>query len=185
MGNHKKLFTALIILALLQILVPAKMIYDHEKIYQKGKDFKFQIAPIDPNNPFLGKYLVLNFRETRFKLENPKDWYNIREFYVTYITDKNGYAKIENISGSEPEDNSDYIIINTFYFSDNEIVFNYPFNKFFVDEYKAPQIEEAYNKAVSDSTLKNYALVSILDGRAVLIDVIVNNISVKNIKIKK
>ena len=59
--NNKRNLILLLLLVCLQLFVPAKMIYDHEAILNKGKVFKFKTAPVDPSDPIRGKYITLQF----------------------------------------------------------------------------------------------------------------------------
>ncbi|MBA4241981.1 MAG: GDYXXLXY protein, partial [Sphingobacteriaceae bacterium] len=52
MANKKLLLVTFCVVALIQLYVPAKMIFDSEDILTTGKEFKFKTEPIDPNDPF-------------------------------------------------------------------------------------------------------------------------------------
>jgi hypothetical protein len=58
---------------------------------------------------------------------------------------------------------------------------NYPFNNFYLEEYKAPQAESIYLEASIDSTQRTYALVNILDGDAVIKDIFINDSSIHEV----
>ena len=55
MIKMKILLSVFILVALVQLFVPAKMILDREDILDMGKEYKFKTEPIDPNDPFRGK----------------------------------------------------------------------------------------------------------------------------------
>ena len=87
-------------MVLAQLFVPAKMIVDSERVIQKGKVYKFKLRPIDPNDPFRGKYMTLAFEEDNFKTDTCENagW---KPAFI-YIDDSNsGYAKIKTISTSK------------------------------------------------------------------------------------
>lgn len=54
MTNKKTLLSVFILVAIVQLYVPAKMILDREDILDTGKEYKFKTEPIDPNDPFRG-----------------------------------------------------------------------------------------------------------------------------------
>ena len=53
-----------------------------------------------------------------------------------------------------------------------------PFDRFYMEESKAPKAEKVYNAANSDQRKETYALVYIKDGTAVLNDVIIDGQSI-------
>ncbi|MBD3630845.1 GDYXXLXY domain-containing protein [Cyclobacterium sp.] len=59
MANKKIVLPVFVLIALLQLYLPAKMILDREDILHKGKEYKFKTQPIDPNDPFRGKFIAL------------------------------------------------------------------------------------------------------------------------------
>jgi uncharacterized membrane-anchored protein len=50
---------------LAQWFVPAQMIYDQEQVLREGKTYHFKTAPIDPSDPFRGKYITLSFERCK------------------------------------------------------------------------------------------------------------------------
>ncbi len=58
---------------------------------------------------------------------------------------------------------------------DHKVWYKLPFDRFYMEESKAPQAEQLYWKAQRDSAQVVYALVSIGQGQAVLQDVIIND----------
>ena len=63
-----------VLVALMQLFVPANMIWSREKVLNEGKIYKFKTAPIDPNDPFRGKYISLNFEQNAIEVNNADDW---------------------------------------------------------------------------------------------------------------
>ena len=58
----KIVIIAFVLLALIQWVLPARMIWEREEVLQIGKEFKFIVEPIDPEDPFKGRYINLNFK---------------------------------------------------------------------------------------------------------------------------
>lgn len=178
--NSKRIILLLFILvALLQIYVPAKMIFNREDVLQAGKEFKFRAAPVDPSDPFRGKYITLHFAENTFDVPNGEVWVNGETIYVLFTTDLNGFAKIRSVSKSAPASDQFFLKANVDYFSANKITIDYPFDRFYMDELKAGDAERIYRQSLQDTARVTYGLVSILDGEAVLKDVLLNGISIK------
>ncbi|MGZ3864777.1 MAG: GDYXXLXY domain-containing protein [Bacteroidia bacterium] len=172
-----------ILVALLQLAVPLKMIYDKESVISAGTEYKFRTAPVDPYDPFRGKYITLSFDANNFDVNNDTLWHQDDNIYVLLGVDSAGFAKIVNVMKQEPlNDQPDYVRARVQYAYDNKVTLEYNFNKFYMEESKAQKAEDAYRKANisrnNDSLPQTYALVSVKKGDAVIKDVIVNGKSV-------
>ena len=176
---------AFILLVFVQWFIPAQMIWQKDKVRTKGYLHRFQTAPVDPSDPFVGKYVALNFKETSKKIGHSNDIDIRSEVYVTFSTDSNGYAHIKDISRTIPSHTKDYLKTAINYFTtegdSDRIHIDYPFNRFYMEENKAPQAEQAYNIRNADTSNKTYALVSIFEGDAVIKDIFINDSSLSQI----
>lgn len=183
MKNKNLLITLFLFVVIAQLIVPAQMIYNQEDILNTGKIVKFQCEPIDPNDPFRGKYITLNFKENRIKVKNFKNWKNNETVYAEIETSKDGFAKIKSLSRTEPTDNSTYLKLKISYIADyeNKIYLDFPFNRFYMNENKAKKAEEVYTESTIDTTKIAYALVATKNGEAVIKDVLIDNKSIKEL----
>lgn len=185
MKNKNILITLFLLVVLAQLFVPLQMIYNQEDIINTGKTVKFQCEPIDPNDPFRGKYITLNFKENGIKVKNTKYWKSNETVFAEIAISKDGFAKIQSISKTEPTDNSIYVKAKINYIGDynneNKIYLDLPFNRFYMNEYKAKNAENLYAKTTIDTTKIAYASVAIKNGEAVIKDVLIDNISIKDL----
>lgn len=184
MNKRKLILAAFILVALAQLFVPVKMILDREDVLASGIDFKFRTAPIDPNDPFRGKYISLQYENNVIEIQNEKDWLNGEDIYVILANDSNGFAKIESVSKKKPFDEVSFVKAKVNYITDNgakQLTVYYPFDRFYMEESKALEAEQVYRESVPDSTQVAYALVKIKDGEAVLKDVLINDVSIRDI----
>ncbi len=184
MNSQRFVLIAFVLVALAQLYVPAKMIFDREKILREGKEYKFKTAPVDPTDFFRGKYITMSYEENSFKVPATETWDSDENIYVQLTTDKDGFAKILSVSKVYPHHDADYVKakVNIVEYNSNDltkIVFEYPFDRFYMEEFKAGDAEEAYRESLRDSAKSTYALVSIKDGEAVLKDVMIDGISIK------
>lgn len=182
MKFSKYIIPAFIVLALVQLFVPAKMIMDREDVLSNGIPFKFQTAPVDPNDIFRGKYIMLSFKENSYVVDSSSSWDGVQAVYVTVANDEQGFAKLTGIYKTLPKNSSNYFKANVAYISTDSItkVFvKFPFDRFYMEESKAPEAEEVYREAQRDTTQQTYAVVFIKDGESGLKDVMINNIPVK------
>jgi len=165
------------LMCLAQWIVPAKMIYDSEHVITNGTIYKFKTQPIDPSDPFRGKYITLNFESNFIKLTDTAEWQAGQEIFVTFTTDSAGFAVAENIF-STPPDTESFLRTKVDYINDYQgkpkLWFTLPFDRFYLEESKASQAEQLYWQTQRDSTQVAYGLVSIGKGPAVLTDVFLN-----------
>jgi uncharacterized membrane-anchored protein len=189
------LVIALIILFIVQWIVPGKIIWAKEDILKNGKEFRFRSEPIDPSNPFTGKYIWLNFKETQFDLPTKQEFQYGQDIFVVLKKDDSGYAKIENVLIDEPREDVDYVKAKLRTFSPfigkrkgdrdsiqyQNIQIDYPFDRFYMDEYKAPKAESMYWAYGRDSSQRVYAIVRVLKGKAVIKDVMINDTSIRRL----
>lgn len=174
------IFTIFIIVALAQLFIPAKMILDQEEVLNTGTAYKFKTQPVDPTDPFRGKYIILNYDINSTKTDDSL-WNRKEEVYVYFKKDNLGFAELLKVSKEPLDIKSDYVIaeVNWYNKKNKKLSFSLPFNRFYMEETKAQPAEDAYSKAHRDSLPNNiYALVFIKDGEAVLKDVIVNDVSI-------
>lgn len=179
------LLPAFIIVALVQWYVPGKMILDSEKVLREGKTFRFLTEPVDPSNPFIGKYITLNFKEESFSVDKADDLVSANELFVLLTTDANGFARIKDVVAKEPSGNIDYVKAKlqytTYEGNRRQLHIDYPFDKYYMDEFKAPKAEDVYRKATADTAKQTYAVVKVWKGRAVTENVIIDNTPIREL----
>lgn len=185
MKNKKIIIILFVIVALVQLYVPAKMIFDSENVLKKGVAYKFEAAPVDPNDPFRGKFINLRFKENSIQVADQSEWKDNEQVYVILGKNNEGYAKIAYITKEIPKNTSDYVKASIDIVSDdksNMVYVEYPFDRYYMEETKAYEAELTYNEAIRDTAIHDtYALVYVKNGEAVLQDVLIDDISIKEI----
>jgi uncharacterized membrane-anchored protein len=189
MNNKKWLIVLFVAMVLAQFAVPLKMIFDRENVLVAGKNYKFKTAPIDPSDPFRGKYVTLSFAENTFEVSDNEKWHNGQSIYVLLKTDKDGFAKIADVVKETPAESNDYVKAKLNYVvvqkdstqTIHQLNIEYPFNRFYMEESKAPLAESMYWELARDTTKIAYASVSVQNGNAVLKDVFINDVSIKDL----
>lgn len=180
MNNKKITWIAFGLLVLLQFWVPMSVIRKKENILASGTAFKFRTAPVDPNDYLRGKYVYLNFNENSFDADIKKKWESGQEIYVDIANDSAGFAKIAAIHVNEKDAGKNHIKTTVRYTSfenahTKRVYIDWPFERFYMEESKAPLAEEAYNESRADSSVISYALVKVKNGDAVLENVFIDN----------
>lgn len=181
---NQKFLIAFLALATIQWAIPARIIIKKNEVLEKGQSFKFQTEPVDPSNPFKGKYITLNFTENSFT-DTGQNHFGDEEVFVSVSTGPGGYAVVNAVSTMEPGGHTSYVkakIYSTSRRDDSTTIFlDYPFDEFYMDEFKAPQAENIYRDSNRNSSNKTYALVKIWKGQAVIEDVLINGIPIRNL----
>ena len=183
MNKKVLLIASFVLMCLAQMYIPIKMILDKEEVLELGEVYKFETAPVDPNDPFKGKYIQLNFNANQAFVDDQMDWITNQEIFVLLEKDNRGFAQVKDVIQKRPTNSTVYVEakVATVYSTDKSIIINYPFDRFYMEESKAKPAEDAFREAQRDSTQMAYALVSIKDGKSVLQDVIMRGISIQEI----
>lgn len=176
-------------LALLGILVAVQfgllgtMIYGKEKVLRHGEAFRFKTRPIDPADPFQGRFVALGFEHNYITLPkgNPADLHYREPIYASVETDDDGFARLTEWSRKRPTSGA---YIKTRYIGPHNdwnaathtstncgMNVDLPFDRYYMDEAKAPRAETAVREATRSTNC--WAEVRILSGRAVIDDVYV------------
>ncbi|MFK7757683.1 MAG: GDYXXLXY domain-containing protein [Flavobacteriales bacterium] len=192
MNNKILLLIVFVLLCSAQLYFPAKVVFDHQRVLDQGTLWKFNCVPIDPNDPFRGKYITLRFADDSFTSQDTIKYERDETVYASLQKDSLGYAKVSKIQRTAPS-SGDYLTTTVSYTSKNSrrekdsmtttVNLNFPFDRFYMEESKAKPAESAY-RDVSRQVRKGenasvYAMVKLLEGAAVLEDVMVNDIPIK------
>jgi len=177
-NNRKILWIAFILVCLLQLYVPARMILDREATRTSGTTFRFKAAPVDPLDPFRGKYITLNFNAAVLKVKGPHQWQNGEQAYALLENDPDGFARIKALSRQAPDPDKDFLKVRIDYAYDNIIQLELPFGRFYMEESKAEPAERKYTRSLRNRADLVYAVVKIRAGDAVLENVMINDVPV-------
>ncbi len=174
-------FIFLALLSAVQLIFLGDMMFDYETLAMKGRIYKFEIAPIDPNDPFRGKYVRLSFEADDFTGLYPKDFKEQSTLCLAISENAEGFAYVSSVSNDIPKE-GDYIRINSdqihrSYGKEKGLHIDFPFERFYMEENKASRAEQSLSqRAMEGEVLQAYAEIAISQGRAALIDVKLNGI---------
>jgi uncharacterized membrane-anchored protein len=163
----------------IQIVIPAQMIFNQENILKTGTAYKFKTQPVDPSDPFKGKYIRLNYDINQTKTKDTV-WQRGDVAYVSIANDSLGFAKATKASKEAPKTGI-YIETKVNWYAKGTSVlhFTLPYNEYYMEESKAKPAEDVYRIAQRDSLPNNtYALIYVKDGDAVLDNVFINDIPI-------
>jgi uncharacterized membrane-anchored protein len=177
------LMVALIAVAIIQLAVPARMIYHQEQILHSGKEYKFKMAPVDPSDPLRGKFINLRLDGLEMKVTKASKWTFGESVYVTLATgNPDGFARFDQLTREKPLSEIDFIRAKISYASDSSVWLKVPFDRYYLEESTAPRIERIYNGALRDTSKVSFMSVRVIDGDAVLNDLFIDGKSIKEMK---
>lgn len=171
-------------LALVQLYVPVSMILEREEVLNEGAEFRFRTAPVDPNDPFRGKYITLDFTNNTIAVSDGQEWRQGEEVYVLLEPDSAGFASITAASKTRPSGDGVFMKASVrFVYSGApaHLVIDYPFDRYYMEETRAYPAEQIYRESQSDTTSTTYALVSVKAGEAVLKDVLIDGVPISKL----
>ncbi len=170
-----------VLMVLIHIVIPFQMIWERQMALDTGEIYYFRTEPVDPVDPFRGKYVALNYESDFWKTDTLCTLQRDDKVYVHLIKDSVGYASISSLSNEKPRSDDAYFTARVRYVSRHKdslrINLRMPFDRFYMEESKAPKAEEVINVTDRTDTLPTYAVVKIHKGNAVLEDVKVNEVS--------
>ncbi|WP_234859516.1 GDYXXLXY domain-containing protein [Aquimarina aquimarini] len=171
---------AFAIIAIAQIGVPLKMIYDNEDALQFGTAYKFKTQPIDPTDPFRGKYITLRYEMDSFETEDTT--YVRGDNIKVYIeNDDQGFAQAVAISKEEIAIKKEYVEARVQSYYNGAVQFELVFNRFYMKETKAYEAEKAYNEISREQSEDDvYALIRLKKGNAVIENVIIAGMPIQD-----
>lgn len=171
-----------LIMVAAQWYVPGIMIVDQEDALTLGTAYKFKTQPIDPNDPFRGKYVWLNYEMESVKSAD-SIWNYEQSIYVYIKTGADGYAEATEASKTLLDTDQDYVKADAGYYQNEVLYFELPFDRFYMEESKALDAERGIRRTQlggRDSLAPVcYALVYVKGAIAVLDNVFIGDVSVK------
>lgn len=154
-------------LALVQLAVPASMIVRRELTLHYGRQYRFQTAPVDPYDPFRGRYVALNLQASTALPLPDIPLTPGQRVYAILTEDTEGFATIASLSLTPPGSDT-YFQTSVNYVSGDRVQIDLPFDRYYTDEHLAPAAEHAYWQHSRRQTHETYITVRIKDGLAVL-----------------
>jgi len=174
-------------LCLIQLYIAGGMVRQNEGIIRTGEVIKLRTAPLDPNDPFRGKYITLDFPDISIKAADASAWKYDEIGYVIFVEDTAGFHIPDHISKVVPTESDLYLAvrIKSIINSPNEqlLYFEYPFDRFYLEETKAPQAEQKYREALSDASIRTYAKIFVQDGKGVIDNVYIGELMIGDLTI--
>lgn len=178
MKNWK--LVAFILICATQLGVPASMIHQQQKILSVGKVYRFKTAPVDPADPFRGRYVAVRFEaECLDSTVEPQRLADRTWWYAQLQINDDGYTKLHSLSRDAPPKEHLRIKLAEWGCENGQRRVLLPFDRYYMDEALAPAAESAYlalNRGTApdsanpghDPRRPAHVTVRVLDGKAAL-----------------
>ena len=183
------------ILILAQFAIPFSMIQRHENILINGELFKFRTRPIDPADPFQGRYVQLGIDQNYIPYpEDQKPDLNYKAvIFATVERNEEGFAHFTDWSRERPA-NGHFLKIrykgqrHVWIPESKKRIYkgmrlDIPFDRYYMEETKAPRAERLAREATRGTNC--WVNVRIINGKAVIEDVFAAGQSLSDLAAKK
>ena len=129
-------------LALAQLAVPAQMALHQVMVRARGVQLKIRCAPIDPVNPFMGRYVRLNLSgEVAAPGTRPVRAGGKHDAWITYSLDAEGFVEPAALHWVRPKDAPSLKVRTWGSVDGGRTTFSYPFDRYYLNEDRAPEVE--------------------------------------------
>ncbi len=174
MSRTRLLALLFLMVALVQLALPAMRIRLYEQTLRDGKVFKFRTSPVDPYDAFRGRYVALRF-ETGDTAWSEKEIASYgKKIFALVETGPDGFARFTSASSNRPA-GGDWLEAKSGYSAgDKQVRVEVPFDRFYMAEKLAPKAEQVYRAHSANRGERDaYAIVRIRNGLGVIEQVIV------------
>lgn len=158
-----------IAVALVQIGTSLSMIVKRESVLQRGEQFKFKVAPVDPYDAFRGRYVALRLMEDKAPVPESINLDYGQRVFAHIAVDEEGFAKFSKVTTFRPHGER-YIETRVFssLVGEGQVLLDLPIDRYYMEEKKAPLAERVYRRHTRKGIEDAYVLVRVKDGLAVI-----------------
>jgi len=143
-------------------------------VLENGVEFKIKTRPIDPADPFRGRYVAIacevNIPES---LKQPLGYWD-NTSYIHLKTGKDGFAEVADIS-NEPIAEKGVLKLDNVYIGDSNTL-RLPFDRYYMKESAAPKAETAYLRNQGNT----YITLRVKNGKGAISGLYINDMPVED-----
>ena len=156
-----------IVLAIVQLSVPAWMIFGEERVLRDGRQLKLQTRPVDPADFFRGRYVALGFAVEQVSRELVRGEFDLEDVaYLELREGAEGFAEVVALHKEKPDVES-LLKVKVNHVIPEWVGVELPFSRYYMDEHAAPQAEAVYRDRASEP-METWVTVRVRHGRGVL-----------------
>ncbi|WP_277640561.1 GDYXXLXY domain-containing protein [Wolinella succinogenes] len=157
--------TGLVLVCVVQWLALFSQIWRYEKVVSEGKSYYFEVRPVDPYDPWRGRYVVLGFEQNRAKEEGEK--ITESKAYALLEEDEQGRARVKTLRAQKPSGGEAFVGVKVGTLDkEGNRRFWFPFDRFYMEEGKAKAAERWLANSKEGEPI--VAEVRVLEGKGVI-----------------
>ncbi len=175
MNKKSRLLIIFSLAAIAQIALPLSMIAKRELVLRNGEPFKFRARPVDPYDPFRGRFVELTLQPTSAPWGEPTTESGSQRgaAYALITTNADGFAEFSVVRRSPPNEGP-YLRVELSHLDGSDRAhFRLPTDRFYMEETVAPKAERLVRTWRSTNSPPLYALVRVRHGVGVIENVYV------------
>ncbi len=174
--------TALIVLiAVVQLAVPAVMIRARERTLREGQSFRFACEPVDPYDAFRGRYIRIAVDTQRVPwTDHEPNTRRSRAMYAILETGGDGYARVASVTNRRPSDAA-FVRAKIWALdpASGEAQVRLPIDRFYLPDHEAPEAERAYMRSLSGGSRAADVVVRVRNGDLVVEDLLIEGTPIR------
>ena len=167
--------------AVAQWFLPLAGVWQHERVLAHGVPLRIRCSAPDPYDPLRGRFLTV--RPEQDRAAAPAGMSGTGPIWATLEAGADGLARIASLS-IEPISGPNVIrlVARTSGMTDGtpSVSLTWPFDRFYLNERLAPGADALVAERVRDGQ-KPVAEIRLLDGRAVLTDVFIDGVPIREV----
>jgi len=156
-----------------QLAVPASMVLREEGTLRWGTELRFRAGPVDPVDPFRGRYVALTLAVEREPVPAVEGLRLGQEVYALVEEDEQGFARIGGVRTTRPAGSSVYVKARIRGGPGGSFRLDLPFDRFYMEESRAQETEELIRSRLRQGGGEAWIVVRVRGGRAALVDLVV------------
>jgi len=172
-----------------QVAVPMGFILKHERTLLAGQTHRFRTAPVDPIDPFQGRYVIINLADQQVNVRQGIETRNLhtnRRGFAQFETDEDGFSYFSNWSIDRPP-SGEYLRTKLakhgqVHAASEKINGSWrieiPFNRYYMKETLAPLAERLVQQR--DREIECWVEVKLLNGHAVVSQLFIDGLPVQD-----
>lgn len=180
MSSRKVKLALFALLCLVQLSVPASMIARQERTLARGTSYRFRVAPLDPYDPFRGRYLRLTFPDMTVAVDDEHEFRIDQKVFGVLQADEEGFDRVVRVS-PQPPASGDYLRVKITRLGAGQVDVWLPFERYYLAENLAPRAERAYREHVRQNSSDAYVTARVLDGNGVLQELFVAGMPIEKL----
>jgi uncharacterized membrane-anchored protein len=157
-----------------QLAAPGWLILRHELVLRQGEVFRFRAEPVDPADPFRGRFVAVQPRERSAPQAAGETLKHNERVCVALRMDAEGFARLATVSRRPPPGDAPHLRARVSYVQGTTVWLHLPLDRFYMEETLAPAAEAAYRATRPGGTNTAWLVVRVRKGAAVIEDVMVD-----------